>query len=178
MYQAPKLTCWSSLEKFPRDYALDPQRALAGRIPACSLREDIVQHINIQAPGALNIVLFWCCCFCTVSMIFILGVDLSLPCFSLIQDFFTGSFQQGILNTIDLFFPSEEKGVIFCHSWHTTSVLDLNSTILGVTATNYKFNLNNSNLNPWFVTGFSDGDSSFWVSIIPNKNLKIRWTRN
>ena len=108
-------------------------------------------------------------------MIFILGVDLSLPCFSLIQDFFTGSFQQGILNTIHLFFPSEEKGVIFCHSWHTTSVFDLNSTILGVTATNYKFNLNNSNLNPWFVTGFSDGDSSFWVSIIPNKNLKIRY---
>jgi LAGLIDADG endonuclease. len=32
---------------------------------------------------------------------------------------------------------------------------------------------NISKLNPWYVTGFSDGDSSFWFSIVPNKKLKI-----
>jgi len=31
----------------------------------------------------------------------------------------------------------------------------------------------NDILNPWYVSGFSDGDSSFWFSLVPNKKLKI-----
>jgi hypothetical protein len=29
-------------------------------------------------------------------------------------------------------------------------------------------------LDPWFITGFSDGDSSFWFSLVPNKKLKTK----
>ena len=34
---------------------------------------------------------------------------------------------------------------------------------------------NNKKLNPWYITGYSDGDSSFWFSIIPNKKLKVKY---
>ncbi len=33
-----------------------------------------------------------------------------------------------------------------------------------------------NNLNPWFLTGFSDGESSFTVRIFKSKTLKIGWT--
>jgi hypothetical protein len=28
-------------------------------------------------------------------------------------------------------------------------------------------------LNPWYITGYSDGDSAFWFNIVPNNKLKI-----
>ena len=31
------------------------------------------------------------------------------------------------------------------------------------------------NLNPWFVTGFYDGEGSFIISITKNKNTKLGW---
>lgn len=39
-------------------------------------------------------------------------------------------------------------------------------------------NFNNKNLNPWFVTGFCDGESSFSVSIYKNKKLNTGWGVN
>jgi hypothetical protein len=37
-------------------------------------------------------------------------------------------------------------------------------------------NLNKIPLNPWFVTGFADGESSFIIRIIPNSEYKLGWT--
>jgi len=34
-------------------------------------------------------------------------------------------------------------------------------------------NNNNSELDPWYVTGLVDGDGSFWFSIVPNNAMKI-----
>lgn len=31
------------------------------------------------------------------------------------------------------------------------------------------------NLNPWFITGFSDGESSFTVRIVKNNTIKVGW---
>lgn len=28
-------------------------------------------------------------------------------------------------------------------------------------------------LNPWYITGYSVGDSAFWFSIVPNNKLKM-----
>ena len=33
----------------------------------------------------------------------------------------------------------------------------------------------NKKLNPWYITGYSDGDSSFWFSINPNDKLKVKY---
>jgi hypothetical protein len=32
-----------------------------------------------------------------------------------------------------------------------------------------------SNINPWFITGFSDAESSFVISIYPDSNSKLKW---
>lgn len=32
-----------------------------------------------------------------------------------------------------------------------------------------------SNINPWFITGFADGESCFSISIIGNKKSKTGW---
>jgi len=34
---------------------------------------------------------------------------------------------------------------------------------------------NNQALNPWFITGFSDGESSFIISIYRDENTKLKW---
>lgn len=39
----------------------------------------------------------------------------------------------------------------------------------------YRRSSNNKKLNPWYITGYSDGDSSFWFSIIPNNKLKVNF---
>lgn len=36
-----------------------------------------------------------------------------------------------------------------------------------------KDNKDSLNINPWYITGLGDGDSSFWVIIVPNPQLKI-----
>ena len=33
----------------------------------------------------------------------------------------------------------------------------------------------NKKLNTWYITGYSDGDSSFWFSINPNDKLKVKY---
>ena len=40
---------------------------------------------------------------------------------------------------------------------------------------NYNTSLVSSSLNPWFITGFSDAEGSFVVSIYKNKNSKLGW---
>lgn len=37
---------------------------------------------------------------------------------------------------------------------------------------NFQFN---STLNPWFVTGFTDGEGSFILTIIKDKKYKLGW---
>jgi len=39
------------------------------------------------------------------------------------------------------------------------------------------FNLQ-TNLNPWFVTGFTDAEASFTISIYKKNNLKLGWQVN
>jgi hypothetical protein len=34
---------------------------------------------------------------------------------------------------------------------------------------------NKSDLDPWFIVGFSDGEASFFVSIFKNKEYRLRW---
>ena len=34
---------------------------------------------------------------------------------------------------------------------------------------------NNQILNPWFITGFSDAESSFIISIYSDENNKLKW---
>ena len=40
---------------------------------------------------------------------------------------------------------------------------------------NLLYNLSN-NLNPWFLTGFSDAESNFTVRIIKSNSVKVGWT--
>lgn len=35
--------------------------------------------------------------------------------------------------------------------------------------------LTNDHINPWFITGFSDAESSFFISIYPDQNSKLKW---
>jgi LAGLIDADG endonuclease len=44
----------------------------------------------------------------------------------------------------------------------------------GLVERNYTTNSNDA-LNPWFITGFSDAESSFSVSCFKNDKLKIGW---
>ena len=36
-------------------------------------------------------------------------------------------------------------------------------------------NINISKFNPWFITGFCDGESSFTVSVYPDSKSKLKW---
>ena len=40
-----------------------------------------------------------------------------------------------------------------------------------------KYSTNNtfSKINPWFITGFSDAESSFVISIYRDENSKLKW---
>jgi hypothetical protein len=37
-------------------------------------------------------------------------------------------------------------------------------------------NINYSSINPWFITGFTDGEGSFYFSIVKTKHTKIGWS--
>jgi hypothetical protein len=49
--------------------------------------------------------------------------------------------------------------------------------ILSKQLNNRKFSTFHSklNINPWFITGFSDAESSFFISIYQDKNSKLKW---
>jgi len=49
-----------------------------------------------------------------------------------------------------------------------------NGSNCGLAERNYTTNSNDA-VNPWFVTGFSDAESSFSVSCFKNDKLKIGW---
>lgn len=56
--------------------------------------------------------------------------------------------------------PSKQKNILRTH----TSIATHKSTIS-----------NNFNLNPWFITGFSDAESSFSILIQHNDKYKTNW---
>ena len=63
---------------------------------------------------------------------------------------------------ISIFMYSNFYLELFQHQFNQLYIFLLNVTIL---------TYDNKTLNPWYVTGYSDGDSSFWVSINPNNKF-------
>jgi hypothetical protein len=63
---------------------------------------------------------------------------------------------------------------------HSTLAVEVSSPIWlyssQCTELNTNFILVSSIINPWFITGFSDGESSFTASISRNNKSKLGWT--
>lgn len=57
-----------------------------------------------------------------------------------------------------------------------TSILDIFSLLLNSNGNERNIVMCTSSLTPWFITGFSDAESTFYASISRNKSSKFGWT--
>jgi len=104
---------------------------------------------------------------------------------------------RGSKSITDLHKPASHKSVIVKEqrvdgSWLLDKIADpkrsLRCTLMGFER-NYQVKIptnqllnrlystlsNNQALNPWFITGYSDGESSFIISIYRDENTKLKW---
>jgi len=86
-----------------------------------------------------------------------------------------------IILIIKIYFP-ELYYLNFSYQFNPFSYLNFFPLLSCVLIITNEINKNNDHseydkekdiLDPWFITGFSDGDSSFWFILVPNKKLKI-----
>lgn len=53
--------------------------------------------------------------------------------------------------------------------------LNVNTRRYYVTLSNNKHNIDNLQINPWFITGFSDGEGCFSCSVLKSSSYKSGW---